>query len=146
MEWDIVPWLIKHAANLLSWYRKDNTGRTPYQKTKGRPFNRQTAEFGETVFYLKPKSTATKDNFPKSEQRWEFGTWLGLLHNSNEYLISIGLCLYDVWSGINGSANGSFPKHSSRFGILHATNHAVVTSDNIMIGVQYSSHASKGAT
>ena len=76
MSWDITPWTIRHASNVLSWTKYDTAGQTPYQKARGRPFNKQLAQFWEKVFYLKPKSTGTKNHFPKPEQRWDFGTWL----------------------------------------------------------------------
>ena len=40
-------------------------------------------EFGECVWYLKPKSKGKH----KAENRWENGVWLGVRDESGEYII-----------------------------------------------------------
>ena len=51
-----VPWMVQHAAGILNRYRVGRDGRTAYQRVKGRRFQKDTVEFGECVWYLKPKS------------------------------------------------------------------------------------------
>ena len=53
---------------------------------KGRNFNRNVAEFGECVWYLKPK-TKGKD---KLKSRWESGIFLGIRDESAEVFIGTG--------------------------------------------------------
>lgn len=56
---------------------------TPYERLKGKKFDKEVAELGECVWWLKPKS-AGKDKF---ESRWESGIWLGIRDESGEHLI-----------------------------------------------------------
>ena len=55
-DWCIVPWLVHHAGNLISWFRRDVYGKTPYEKIHGRKFNCKLAAIGESVWALLPDS------------------------------------------------------------------------------------------
>ena len=48
-EHPAAPWLVMHAATVISKGRKDVEGFTPYRRWKGREFTRPLAEFGECV-------------------------------------------------------------------------------------------------
>ena len=50
-------WLVRFASLLMFWYERGPDGRTPYYRIKGREFNRKLANFGECIWYLKPKNT-----------------------------------------------------------------------------------------
>ena len=50
---------------------------------RGRTFNREVAEFGEKVMYLRPKSAGVN----KLDTRWETGVWIGVRNESGEHLI-----------------------------------------------------------
>ena len=52
----ILPWLVRYAANILSWYKIGQDGKTCYEKLKGRKYNRGVAESGECVLYLRAVS------------------------------------------------------------------------------------------
>ena len=69
-----LPWLVSHAGNLISRYKKMEDGRAAYERVKGRAFTRSIAEFGECVWYLKPGSKG-KDKF---DCRWDEGVYLGI--------------------------------------------------------------------
>ena len=82
-NWDVIPWMVWHASNLISWTRKDNNRKTSYHKNIGRPFNKSLSQFCEPVFYLRPESLGKK----KWRARWEIGLWLGSTSKSGEYII-----------------------------------------------------------
>ena len=69
-----VPWMIRHAAELIDRFAVGQDGRTSYQRRKGKRFGGQMMEFGEGVMYLTAKS-AGKNKF---DSRWEEGIWLGI--------------------------------------------------------------------
>ena len=62
-----VPWMVMHAASMVSNYAVGNDGRTAVERLKGKLCRKQQLEFGECVMYLKPK-TVGKD---KADDRWE---------------------------------------------------------------------------
>ena len=78
-----IPWMVQHAAGILNRYRLGSDGKTAYQRVKGRKFQRDVVEFGECVWYLKPKSVGRN----KAEMRWEEGVWLGVRDKSGEMYI-----------------------------------------------------------
>ena len=66
----IMPWLVKHAAALLNRYKVGNDGLTAHRRARGRPFRKEIVDFGESVWYLKPKSKGKL----MLRSRWESGT------------------------------------------------------------------------
>ena len=80
----VTPWLIRHAAYLITRCRIRPNGRTAFQMMKGRRSNGKLCEFGEIVHFLIPK---TKDMPGKFEDRWSEGIWLGCDMRSGEHLI-----------------------------------------------------------
>ena len=48
----IIPWLVKHAADLINRYVVQSDGKTAHQKWKGVSFKNVVPEFGERVQYL----------------------------------------------------------------------------------------------
>ena len=80
---NIIPWLIKHAAASLNRYNVGKDGLTPYRRLRGKNFRKEVADFGESVWYLKPKSLGKR----KLVSRWASGIWLGIRDESNEVLI-----------------------------------------------------------
>ena len=53
---NVIPWIVRHAASIFNYYRKDTSGKTPWEYTKGRPFNKPLAIVGESVHFLLPNS------------------------------------------------------------------------------------------
>ena len=79
-ESPIIPWMIMHAAGILNKFRVGVDGRTACQRVKGRALAKALAEFGECVWYLKPKTAGIN----KADVRWDDGVWLGIHDNSGE--------------------------------------------------------------
>ena len=48
--------------------------KTPYERLRGRPYQRQVAEFAEVVHFRDPGKAA---DVPKLDDRWSFGLRLG---------------------------------------------------------------------
>ena len=82
-NWSVVPWLVHHASNLISWFRKDSYGRTSYEKIHGKKFIRKLANVEESVFALIPESRGAD----KLDSRWISGIFLGVVESTMEYLI-----------------------------------------------------------
>ena len=78
-----IPWLMKHAADVIHRRRVGRDGRTAYKLWKGKHFNKHVAEFGEHVWFLRAGS-AGKDKF---NVRWEDGIWLGVINESGEKIM-----------------------------------------------------------
>ena len=51
-----VPWLMAHTSDTLTRFHVYEDGRTGYHNWRGRPFSKDSAEFGECVWYLRPGS------------------------------------------------------------------------------------------
>ena len=79
----IMPWLIKHGAANKNRLHLGKDGMTAQRRLRGRNFRRSIVEFGECVWYLKPKSKG-KD---KLKTRWESGVFLGIRDESAEVFI-----------------------------------------------------------
>jgi len=79
----IMGWLVKHAAANRNRFHIGKDGMTALRRLKGRSFNKKITEFGESVWYLKPKSVGKE----KLRTRWATGIWLGVRDESNEIFI-----------------------------------------------------------
>ena len=80
----VVPWMIRHAACLITRCRIRPNGRTSYQMMKGRKSNSKMAEFCEVVHFRIPKTPLMPGKF---EDLWCEGVWLGFDMRSGEYMI-----------------------------------------------------------
>lgn len=80
----IVPWMIRHAAALITRCRIRPSGRTSLEMIKGRRTNAPIAEFGEHILFKIPK---TKLNPGKFDDQWSSGTYLGFDMRSMETLV-----------------------------------------------------------
>ena len=79
----VVPWLVRHAAQAVNRYRIGSDGLTRHRRLKGRDFNKEVAEFGESVWFLFLKSKGKN----KMKSRWASGIWLGIRDESGEVII-----------------------------------------------------------
>ena len=79
----IIPWMIRYAANVLSWYIVGDDGKTAYERLKGKLFTRKTVEFGECIWYIKAGSVGKN----KMASRVESGVFLGFREESQEVMI-----------------------------------------------------------
>ena len=80
----VVPWMVRHAAALITRYRVRPSGRTSLEMIKGRRSNAQITEFGEVILFKIPK---TKLNPGKFEDQWDSGVYLGFDMRSMETLV-----------------------------------------------------------
>ena len=71
-------WLVKHAGDLLTRYKRGEDGRTAHQRWKGRKFNQWTVPFGEAVWYKQTEDLGGR------EPKWETGVWVGIEEDSSE--------------------------------------------------------------
>ena len=79
----VLSWLPRHAAASIVRYNIGKDGRTAHERWKGKKFKREVAEFGECVWYLKPRSRGATGVMG----RWSDGVWLGIREESGEAMI-----------------------------------------------------------
>lgn len=87
----IVPWMIRHAACLITHYRVRPSGRTAYQLMKGRRASAKIVEFGEPIQFKIPKTKLMPGHF---EDRWDEGIYLGFDMRSGENLVGTGVGVF----------------------------------------------------
>lgn len=93
-EHEIVPWMIRHAAQSMNRCIVKEDGKTPYQNCKGRPFRKTASEFGECVRHLRAASVGKA----KFDSRWEEGMFIGVRDESNEVLIGTSQEVVKAWT------------------------------------------------
>jgi len=81
---DLLPWLVTHAAALLSRFKVGEDGMTAYRRLRGREFQLPIAEFGESVWFAKNKSALRG----KLDARWATGVYLGTSERTNESYVA----------------------------------------------------------
>ena len=74
---NVIPWMVMHAACVISNFAVGKDGRTAVERLKGKIFSKPQLEFGECVTFLRPK-TLGKD---KADQRWDKGVYFGMGKN-----------------------------------------------------------------
>ena len=87
----VVPWMVRHAAALITRCRIRPSGKTSLEMIRGRRTNAQIAEFGESVLFKIPK---TKLNPGKFEDQWTTGVYLGFDMRSMETLIGTNVGVF----------------------------------------------------
>ena len=70
----IVPWMVRHAAYLITRCRVRECGKKSLQLIKGRKSLSELVPFRETVMFKIPKTAQAVGSF---EERWETGVWIG---------------------------------------------------------------------
>ena len=73
-EHQIITWVIRHAAQVINRYRTGEDGLPRHRRLKGKNFDREVAEIGESVWFLYSKSKERS----KMRSRWSSGLWLGI--------------------------------------------------------------------
>ena len=68
-----MPWLVCHSAGVKNKLQVGEDGKTSYEGVRGKPFRGEWVEFGECVWFLKPRSRGAKGLMG----RWSEGIWLG---------------------------------------------------------------------
>ncbi len=82
-EHPIIPWVIRHAAQVINRHRIGEDGLTRHRRLKGKNFDKEVAEIGESVWFLYLKSKGRN----KMRSRWSSGLWLGIRDESGEAII-----------------------------------------------------------
>ena len=80
----VVPWLVRHAAYLITRCRVGKDGKTAMQRIKGRKISAPMVEFGESILFKLPKVKNMPGDF---EDRFEVGLWLGCTVRSGEHIV-----------------------------------------------------------
>ena len=81
----VILWLIEHASDVYNKFHVGADGKTGYERWKGKPWNKDTLEFGELVYYKFPKKTSRG----KLDDRWAEGIFVGYKWRTGEAMISI---------------------------------------------------------
>ena len=89
----VVPWMIRHAAYIVTRCRLGPDGKTAMQKLKGRRVITPMLPFGEAVLFKLPKVPNMPGDF---EDRFEVGIWLGCLIRTGEHLVGTGKGVHTV--------------------------------------------------
>ena len=84
-EHPIEPWLVEHAADVLSRFHVGRDGHTAYERWKGKKFRGEDIEFGEIVHYKHSKREKNK----KLEMRWDEGVYLGRNCRTGEAYVAL---------------------------------------------------------
>ena len=82
---NIVQWMLRWAAMLVSRYLVGKDGRTALERRKGRRCRLVCVPFAETVWYREVRKTKQREN--KLETEMKEGVWLGHANQTNEVLI-----------------------------------------------------------
>lgn len=82
-----VPWLIKHAANVINCFVVRACGKTSFERIKGRRCIEPIAEFGELVFFRPAKTKREKEHKDSWRDRFAEGIWLGTNMRTSESII-----------------------------------------------------------
>ena len=89
----VVPWLIRHAAYLITRCRVRAHGKTALQLMKGRVSLTELIPFGELVLFKIPK---TGDAVGSFEDRWDSGIWLGCAVRDGMHLVGTAAGVFKV--------------------------------------------------
>jgi hypothetical protein len=88
-KWELLSWLLRHAAWLIQRFQPYLRGETPHEIKHGQQYDSDICCLGECVLCLETVNDARRD---KVNSNWLPGMWLGRLDISDEHSI------YDVSS------------------------------------------------
>ena len=88
LDHPIVPWMVRHAAQLIARYQIRACGKTSYRQAKGHDSILPVCEFGETI-HFKPLKTISRDQTGSVEDRMVEGIWLGKVIRSEENIVAV---------------------------------------------------------
>ena len=78
----VLPWLVRHAAYVLSRFVKRDDGRSAWARLRGKECDSPLAQVGETVDFK-----IVRGEMAKLEPRWATGTFLGRTDESDEVIV-----------------------------------------------------------
>ena len=91
----IIPWLIRHAAYIITRCKIHSCGRTPMERIKGRKAYVALIPFGEAVMFKLPKTNRRTGDL---EDRFEKGIWVGCTVRSGEHIVALANGTFRVGS------------------------------------------------
>ena len=71
----LMPWLVEHAANLVTVCQVGRDGRTPHERLRGKRPPQALVPFGEKVLF---QSLRQDRRANKAEPRFDYGVWAGI--------------------------------------------------------------------
>ena len=77
-----LPWLVRHAAHVLSRFVKRDDGRSAWARLRGKECDCPFSQVGETVDFK-----IVCGEMAKLEPRWATGTFLGRTDESDEVIV-----------------------------------------------------------
>ena len=80
----MLSWLPRHAADLISRYRRGEDGKTPEQRRTGKQWRKPALEFGEAIMY-KPAVAQTRPS--GLQPKMELGRYIGHHGRSSALLV-----------------------------------------------------------
>ena len=84
----LVSWIVRHAANTLTWAVKGHDGMSAYQWVRGKPFRTRLLTFGEQCRY---KVRSHEPLSPSGDgKRFHLGTYVGIDRRTGQYMIHYG--------------------------------------------------------
>ena len=84
----LISWLVRHAANTLTWTVKGHDGVTAYQRVRGKPFRTRLMTFGEQCrFKLRSHEPISSSGDGRS---FHVGTYVGVDRRMGQYMIHRG--------------------------------------------------------
>ena len=83
----LLSWIPRHAANVLSRYRRGDDGRTAEQRRTGRRWRKPVARFGEQI-YFKPAALKSQSNY---EEQMLPGRYIGHHTRTGAVLVMLSL-------------------------------------------------------
>ena len=89
----VIPWLIRHAAYIITRCRVRSHGKTSLQLLKGRVSLTELLPFAEVVLFKIPK---TGDAVGSFEDRWGSGVWLGSTIRDGMHLVGTAAGVFKV--------------------------------------------------
>ena len=85
LDSSVLKWLVRHAAWTVTTFHVGSDGKTDHQRIRGKPFNQQTAAFGEQILFKPHKTTGPQH---KLAVNWMDGCWLGFNTRTGEHIVS----------------------------------------------------------
>ena len=78
----VLPWLVRHAAYVLSRFMKRDDGRSAWARLRGKECDSPLAQVGETVHFK-----VVRGGVAKLEPHWATGTFPGRTDESDEVIV-----------------------------------------------------------
>ena len=114
MDHKLIPWLVPHAAWLITHFQIKADGKMPYEQLRNRPCHGKVVEFTETVHH----KDLAKDT-GKMDDKWDVGVWLGKSTASDEHYIGTSAGVKPMQVNVAPPGKGAVDaKDAGRHGLL----------------------------